>query len=118
MSAEANALRITREDLHSKLERGDDFVLVDALSPTSYAMSRLPRAINLPPDLVYELADSAIPDRNKEIVVYCMDVECDTSLMTIERLAELGYTDLRHYAEGKRDWASARLPLERGTAGA
>ena len=93
-------------------------MLVDALSPTSYAMSRLPGSINLPPDVVYELAEVAIPDRAKEIVVYCMNTDCDTSLVTIERLAELGYTNLRHYAEGKEDWAKARLPLERGARAA
>ena len=108
--------RITRDELRAKLERGDDFALVDALAPMSFAISHLPHAINMPPDLVYELADASIPDRKTEIVVYCMDVDCDSSLVTIERLAELGYTNLRHYAEGKRDWATAGLPLEPPTA--
>ena len=108
--------RITREEIETRLERGDDFVLVDALSPMSFALSRLPRAINLPPNLVYELADASLPDRHRETVVYCMDADCDSSLLTIERLAELGYTNLRHYAEGKRDWARAGRPLERGAA--
>jgi rhodanese-related sulfurtransferase len=29
-----------------------------------------------------------------------------------ERLVELGYRNVLHYAGGKEDWASAGLPLE------
>jgi rhodanese-related sulfurtransferase len=37
--------RISRESLREKIESEDEFVLVDALAPMSYAMSHLPGAI-------------------------------------------------------------------------
>ena len=105
---------IDREELRQKLERGDDFVLVDALAPISFARSRLPGAINLPTDWVDGRAQRRIPDRTTEIVVYCSDVDCESSVRVGERLRELGYVNVRHYAGGKRDWVEAGLPLETG----
>ena len=54
--------------------------------------------------------------RNAEIVVYCASSTCDSSTQVGERLVELGYRNVCHYVEGKRDWVEARLPLERGGA--
>jgi rhodanese-related sulfurtransferase len=108
---------ISRESLEQKLESGADFVLVDALSPMSYATSHLPGAINLPPESVDGRAQRRIPDRSTEIVVYCSDVTCNSSLVVAKQLIELGYENVSHYAEGKNDWTAAGLPLEGGRAG-
>jgi rhodanese-related sulfurtransferase len=108
---------ISRETLEQKLESGADFVLVDALSPMSYATSHLPGAINLPPESVDGRAQRRIPDRSTEIVVYCSDVTCNSSLVVAKQLIELGYENVSHYAEGKNDWTAAGLPLEGGRAG-
>jgi rhodanese-related sulfurtransferase len=103
---------VERDELRAKLERGDDFVLVDALAPMAYARSRLPGAINLPLDWVDERAPRRIPDRTTEIVVYCSDADCESSVLVGNRLLQLGYERVGHYAGGKRDWVEAGLPLE------
>ena len=105
---------ISREQLRQKIESGDDFVLVDALSPMSYATSHLPGAINLPPDSVDGRAQRRIPDPDTEVIVYCSDVTCNSSVVVAKRLIELGYQNVSHYAEGKNDWVEAGLPLEGG----
>ena len=105
---------IDRESLQEKIESGADFVLVDALSPMSFAASHLPGAINLTPGWVDERARRRIPDLDTEIVVYCLGLDCDSSLKVANRLSELGYRNIRHYAEGMNDWAGAGLPLEGG----
>ena len=107
---------ISRESLQQKLDSGADFVLVDALPPMSYATSHLPGAINLPPESVDGRAQRRIPDRSTEIVVYCSDVTCNSSVVVAKRLIELGYENVSHYAEGKNDWVAAELPLEGGRA--
>jgi rhodanese-related sulfurtransferase len=104
--------QISRESLWHKIERGDEFVLVDALPPLAYAASHLPGAISMPPEYVTSRARRRIPDSHTEIVVYCASVTCDSSLVVADRLVELGYRNVRHYAEGKRDWLEAGLPLE------
>jgi rhodanese-related sulfurtransferase len=103
---------IGRESLWQKIERGDEFVLVDALPPLAYAASHLPGAISMPPEYVVSRARRRIPNSHTEVVVYCSSATCDSSLIVANRLVELGYRNVRHYAEGKRDWVEAGLPLE------
>jgi rhodanese-related sulfurtransferase len=105
---------ISCDDLREKLERGDEFVLIDALSPMSFAHSHLPGAINLPPEWVDERGPQRIPDLDAEIVVYCASATCDSSVVVGNRLLELGYGNVAHYVGGKRDWVDAGLPLEGG----
>jgi rhodanese-related sulfurtransferase len=105
---------ISRDALLAKMDSGDHFVLVDALAPMSFAASRLPGAINLPPTLVDERAPARIPDPRTEIVVYCTSATCDSSVIVGERLLALGYRNVSHYVEGKDDWIAAGLPLEGG----
>jgi rhodanese-related sulfurtransferase len=105
---------ISRDALREKIAHGDDFVLVDALSPISFAMSHLPGAINLTPGWVDDRARRRIPDLDTEVVVYCESSDCDSSVAVATRLVELGYRNILHYVEGRRDWAAAGLPLEGG----
>jgi rhodanese-related sulfurtransferase len=113
-SAKVAPPTISREELRQKVERGDDFVLIDALAPMSFARSHLPGAINLPPEWVDERGPRRIPALDTEVVVYCTSSTCDSSVIVAERLIELGYRNVRHYLEGKSDWVKAGLPLEGG----
>ena len=106
--------QISRDALREKIARGDDFVLVDALSPISFAMSHLPGAINLTPGWVDDRARRRIPGLDTEVVVYCESSDCDSSAAVADRLVQLGYRNILHYVEGRRDWAAAGLPLEGG----
>jgi rhodanese-related sulfurtransferase len=62
---------ISLEDLRAKQDRGDDFVLVEALPPPNYREWHLPGAINLPSAQAAELAPKRLPNRSADIVVYC-----------------------------------------------
>jgi rhodanese-related sulfurtransferase len=104
--------QVTRETLLAKMESGKDFVLVDALSPMSYAMSHLPGAVNIPPEGCERWAARRIPDKTTEVVVYCQNPECESSVEVGIRLLELGYENVGHYAGGKSDWVESGLPLE------
>lgn len=95
------------------LERGDGVVLVDALAPMSFAHSHLPGAINLPPQEVDAAAARRLPDKHAEIVVYCANPDCESSVETAERLVVLGYSNVSHYPGGKNEWRRRGLPLER-----
>ena len=104
---------ITREDLKKKIQRRDDFVLVEALSQKHYETSHLPGAINLPYEFVDE-ADKVLPDKSAEIIVYCMNEKCEASKEEVRELTEQGYENVRHYAGGKQDWIKAGLPTVEG----
>ena len=77
---------ISWEELKAKMDRGDDFVLVEVLSRRHFKSSHLPGAINLPYEFIDE-AERVLPDKRAEIVVYCMNEECESSR---EEARELG----------------------------
>jgi rhodanese-related sulfurtransferase len=64
---------ITREELKAKMDREEDFFLVDTMPNRYYRHSHLPGAVNLPADQVRERAPELLPDKDVEIVVYCID---------------------------------------------
>ena len=64
---------ITRDELKAKMDRGEDFVLVDTMAEMYYRHSHLPGAINLPADEVRERAAEVLPQKDAEIIVYCID---------------------------------------------
>ena len=62
---------ISRDELKQKIDRKDNFFLVETLPKTAYDHAHLPGAINLPPETVSSDAASLLPDKNADIVVYC-----------------------------------------------
>lgn len=103
---------IGREALRARIERGDEFVLVETLDPREYRRFHLPGAINLPWQRVRERAGDLLPDRDAEIVVYCAVRTCDAATKALLALEDMGYTNLLHYLDGKYDWKEAGLPVE------
>jgi rhodanese-related sulfurtransferase len=109
-----------RDELKTKLDQGDSFVLVESLPEEKYRDAHLPGAINVTPEQVQDLdkleewADEHIPSRDTEVVVYCADAACSGSEMTANGLETLGYSNVADYHEGKADWQNAGLPTESG----
>ena len=102
------------ESLSRKIASGEAFVLVDALPAIAYAGAHLPGAVNIPPTRVDELAERRIPDQDAEVVVYCANPGCESSVEVAQRLLELGYRNVLHFPGGKQAWREAGLPLEGG----
>lgn len=105
---------ISRDELKAKLDRGEAVTIVEALPEQYYRRAHLPGALLLPHDQVDKLAPTLLPDTSAEIVVYCANLPCQNSQIAAERLSELGYANVREYAEGKQDWVDAGYPVEEG----
>ena len=106
---------IGRTELEQLMSSGLVTVL-EALPPAYHAREHIPGALNMPHDHVDELAPVLVPDRSATIAVYCSNTACQNSTIAARRLEQLGYTDVRKYAEGKEDWIAAGLPVEAGVA--
>jgi rhodanese-related sulfurtransferase len=108
---------ITRTKLKEKMDRGDEFELVEALPREDFREQHLPGAINLPPNEAKESATQILPDKNAEIVVYCANSGCPASEDVAKELEAQGYQKVKRYVEGKQDWVDAGLPTEHELAG-
>ena len=62
---------ISRDELKAKIDRHEQFLLVETLPATAYHHAHLPGAINLPLDQLVTQAAKLLPDKDADIVVYC-----------------------------------------------
>jgi rhodanese-related sulfurtransferase len=100
---------ITREELKAKIDRGDDFVLLEVLREESYQRAHLPGAIRFQN---LDLAPELLPDRSAQIVAYCSNFNWHSSTRVVRELTAMGYTNAYEYEGGKQDWIDAGYPTE------
>jgi rhodanese-related sulfurtransferase len=99
---------IGRDELKAKLARGDDFKLIMALNRWAFDAKHIPGSVHF--DTPEELYAAVNPD--DEVVVYCSNVDCLSSVALYRDLVRRGYRNVRRYASGLLDWEDAGLPLE------
>lgn len=99
---------ISRDGLKARLDVGDDLKLVMALNRWAYEARRIPGSLHF--DTPDELHAALRPD--DDIVVYCSQVDCLSSVALYRDLVRRGYRHVRRYAGGLLDWEDAGLPLE------
>ncbi len=98
---------ISRDDLkRMNGEQERDFVLVNVLPQESFNEQHIRTSINIPVDQekftekVAEIAGS----KDREIVVYCANTECDASPQAAEKLEKAGFDKVYDYEGGTKDW--------------
>ncbi len=90
-----------------------DGILVDTRDTARrYDVGHIPGAINLPAKQFDELAPRRLPaDRNTLLLFYCDGIDCKLSHMAADDAEDLGYTNIRVYAEGFPDWFKRGHPV-------
>lgn len=93
-------MNITVDEVKKKLERGDDFVLVDVREPHEHAARNIPQAVLIPlatlPARYLEL------DKTKEIVVHCK--AGGRSMRACGFLREAGFQNVLNMTGGMDAW--------------
>jgi rhodanese-related sulfurtransferase len=99
---------IERQELKAKLDQAAPLKLVMALNRWAFDAKHIPGSLHFdtPDELYAEL------NKDDEIVVYCSNVDCLSSVAMYRALIERGYINVRRYAGGLIDWEGAGLPLE------
>ncbi len=66
-----DSLRITVDDLKKRMEKGEDFVIIDTRNPQAWAQSdiKLPEAVQFSADKLDQILSGISKD--KPIVTYC-----------------------------------------------
>jgi rhodanese-related sulfurtransferase len=104
--------KITRDELVDLLAAGEQVQFVETLRAEHFADGHLPGAVHIHFEEVEDRAAALLPDKDALIVTYCSNTACQNSRIAAEKLAKLGYTNVRRYEEGKQDWSEAGLELE------
>jgi len=102
-------------DTHSAMKANQmDFVLVDVRSPSMYAESHIPGAINLPHGKMIKRRMDAWP-ADTLFVVYCAGPHCNGANKAAARLAMLG-RPVKELIGGMTGWADEGFDFVTGDA--
>lgn len=94
-------INISQEEAKRIMDSGEEYVLLDVREQSEYDEGHIPGAILIPYTEIEEKAESMIPDKNAQILVYCRSGR--RSKIASEALLKLGYTDIKEFG-GIIDW--------------
>ena len=79
-------------------------LIVDARPAIKYNEGTVPGALNLPFQEWEKLKGLLPSDKNSQLIFFCGGFKCDLSHKSAAKAREMGYTDVRTYAEGWPVW--------------
>ena len=91
---------MTTQELQNKLNAKENFVLLDVRTQEEYNAGYIAGAILLPYDEINEKATIVLPDKEKEIVLYCRSGR--RSAIAKKSLLDLGYQKVVDFGGVKR----------------
>lgn len=94
-------VEITAEDAKKIMDSGEDFVILDVREQDEFDQGHIPGAILIPYTKIANKAEEMLPDKDKQILVYCRSGR--RSKIAAESLAALGYTNVKEFG-GIMDW--------------
>src|SRR6204780_2507251 len=97
------------EDVKARMDRGDQFLLVDVREESEYAKDHLPGAIHLGKGIIERDIEARVPELNAEIILYCGGGF--SSALAADNLQKMGYTNVISMDGGIRDWREKGFPL-------
>lgn len=103
--------QITREQLQSMLDRGEQFHFWCVLTQEWYKNTLIAGSKWVPLDkLTMRLPELGVKTE-ETIVVYCGGPQCPQSKQAAQQLVAKGYTNVYAYEGGLADWTEAGLPV-------
>jgi len=111
------ALFTTLPDAKALFDR-KDAVFVDARRKEDYDIEHIAEALSLfveDVDVLYESVMGTLP-KDRTVVTYCSDAQCDTAIKLADALVARGHTRVFILLEGIPGWKGAGYPT--GTGGA
>ena len=84
--------------------------VVNVLDREYYADCRIKGSINIP----YKMLEDEVTDwdRDRNIVVYCASEDCPKSQEAFNVLERMGFSNIRAYEGGIKEWMDLEYPIE------
>lgn len=94
----------------ARIDRGEEFVLVDVREESEWAAGHLPGAIHLGKGVIERDIEKKIPDRDTPLVLYCGGGF--RSALAADAIQRMGYTRVESMDGGFSGWRDGGLPVE------
>ena len=101
---------ITADELNTKVNQGEEIVILDVRSEDSYAVKHIKGAINIP--FTEFESRSAELVKSSEIIIYCSDNDCGLSANAFTLLTNSGFKNVSALKGGIEDWTDKGYPVE------
>ena len=92
---------VSYEELQQKLNDKAPIVLLDVRTQEEFANGHIPGALLLPYDEIDQNASQLLPEKEKEIIIYCRSGR--RSAIAKDSLEALGYTNVKDFG-GMNRW--------------
>jgi rhodanese-related sulfurtransferase len=107
MADKANYPSVSAEWVKAQIDKGADMVLVDSRpEKAKYDKGHIPSAINIPDTYFDDQKDQLPADKNKLLVFYCGGLHCKLSHKSAAKAIDMGYTNVKVFAEGYPAWVA------------
>ena len=107
--ARKHVQEVSLDEVKSRLDHDEKFLLVDVREESEFAADHLPGAIHLGKGIIERDIEARVPDPATPIVLYCGGGF--RSAMAADNLGKMGYTRVLSMAEGIRGWRERGFPL-------
>ena len=102
---------VTIDDVKTKLDRDEKFLLVDVREESEYAADHLPGAVHLGKGIIERDVEVKIPDKDTRLVLYCGGGF--RSALAADNLQKMGYQNVLSMDGGIRVWREKGFPTPR-----
>lgn len=99
----------TVDQVKSRLDRREKFLLIDVREESEYAKDHLPSAIHLGKGIIERDIEQRVPNPNTEMILYCGGGF--RSALAADNLQKMGYTNVISMDGGIREWREKHFPL-------
>ena len=111
-NAKQRIREVSVDDVKTKLDRGEKFVLVDVREESEWAKDHLPGAIHLGKGVIERDVEQRVSDLNAPVVLYCGGGY--RSALAADNLQQMGYRNVLSMHGGIREWREKGFPLSKG----
>ncbi len=99
----------TVDEIKSRLDKGDQFVLVDVREESEFAAGHLPGAVHLGKGVIERDIEARVQDLATPLALYCGGGY--RSALAADNLQKMGYTNVLSMDGGFRVWRERGFPL-------
>jgi rhodanese-related sulfurtransferase len=100
------------DEVKARLDRRENFVLIDVREESEYASDHLPGAIHLGKGIIERDIEGRVPAMDTPMVLYCGGGY--RSALAADNLQKMGYTNVLSMDGGLRSWREKQFPLTKG----
>jgi len=102
--------QVTPELVKEALDKNETCIILDVRTDGEYSRGKLSKSINLSVEKVGSQILKLIPDKSTKVYVYCLSGS--RSVIAVDTMIKLGYTNVFDMKQGLLAWRAKYFPVQ------